>query len=89
MTEEFRLGRVAMLPGRPAWTGWTCPGWPKSWWSRLGAIGIQLTGNKGLLTALTQKVWQSALAAERADHLGRDRYERTGEPAGHSSSDMD
>ncbi|NGN95444.1 IS256 family transposase [Nocardioides sp. KC13] len=44
--------------------------------------GVQLTGNEGLLTALTQKVLQSALEAEMADHLGRNRYERTGDPAG-------
>ena len=51
--------------------------------------GVQLTGNEGLLTALTQKVLQSALEAEMADHLGRDRYERAGDPAGQSGPDME
>ena len=51
--------------------------------------GVQLTGNEVLLTALTQKVLQSALEAEMADHLGRDRYERAGDPAGHSGPNMD
>lgn len=51
--------------------------------------GVQLTGSEGLLTALTQKVLQSALEAGMANHLGRDRYERAGDPAGQSGPDMD
>ncbi len=40
--------------------------------------GIALTGDGGLLTALTRQVLQSALEAEMAAHLGYDK----GDPAG-------
>jgi transposase-like protein len=43
--------------------------------------GVQLTGEDGLLTALTRRVLQSALEVEMAEHLGYDRYD----PAGRGS----
>lgn len=36
--------------------------------------GIQLTGEGGLLTALTRQVLQTALEVEMAEHLGHERY---------------
>ena len=36
--------------------------------------GIQLTGDGGLLTALTRQVLQTALEVEMAEHLGHERY---------------
>ncbi len=43
--------------------------------------GIQLTGDEGLLTALTRKVLQTALEVEMADHLGFDKGDRAGRGA--------
>ena len=40
------------------------------------ARGVQLTGEGGLLTALTRRVRQSALEVEMAEHLGYDRTTR-------------
>lgn len=40
--------------------------------------GVQLTGEGGLLTALTRQVLQSALEVEMAHHLGYDRYDPVG-----------
>ncbi|WP_048555843.1 IS256 family transposase [Nostocoides japonicum] len=40
--------------------------------------GIALTGEGGLLTALTRQVLQSALEAEMAAHLGYDKHDPTG-----------
>jgi transposase-like protein len=39
---------------------------------------LQLTGDDGLLTALTRKVLTSALNAEMADHLGYDKHDPVG-----------
>lgn len=44
--------------------------------------GIALTGEGGLLTALTRQVLQSALEAEMAHHLGYDR----GDPMGRNGA---
>lgn len=46
--------------------------------------GVQLTGNDGLLTALTRQVLQTALEVEMADHLGFDK----GDPAGRGSPNI-
>jgi putative transposase len=42
--------------------------------------GIQLTGEGGLLTALTRQVLQTAPEAEMAEHLGYDKRD----PASHA-----
>lgn len=46
--------------------------------------GIALTGEGGLLTALTQQVLQGALEAEMAHHLGYDKHDPTGRGSGNS-----
>ena len=46
--------------------------------------GIALTGEGGLLTALTRQVWQSALEAEMAAHLGYDKHDPMGQNLGNS-----
>lgn len=46
--------------------------------------GVALTGEGGLLTALTRQVLQSALVAEMADHLGYDRHDPIGRGSGNS-----
>lgn len=45
---------------------------------------LALTGEGGLLTALTQQVLQSALEAEMAHHLGYDRHDPAGRGSGNS-----
>ncbi len=46
--------------------------------------GIALTGDGGLLTALTRQVLQSALEAEMAAHLGYDKHDPAGRNRGNS-----
>lgn len=46
--------------------------------------GIDLTGENGLLTALTRQVLQSALEVEMAHHLGYDKHETVGRNGGNS-----
>lgn len=46
--------------------------------------GIELTGEGGLLTALTRQVLQSALEAEMAHHLGYDKHDPAGRGSGNS-----
>ena len=46
--------------------------------------GIDLTGENGLLTALTRQVLQSALEVEMAHHLGYDKYDPQGRNGGNS-----
>ena len=46
--------------------------------------GIALTGEDGLLTALTRQVLQSALEVEMSHHLGYDKHERAGRNGGNS-----
>lgn len=46
--------------------------------------GIALTGEGGLLTALTKQVLQSALEAELAAHLGYDKHDPVGRNGGNS-----
>ncbi|MFA6575846.1 MAG: IS256 family transposase [Nocardioides sp.] len=46
--------------------------------------GLALTGEGGLLTALTKQVLQSALEAEMAHHLGYDRHDPVGRGSGNS-----
>ena len=46
--------------------------------------GIALTGEDGLLTALTRQVLQSALEVEMSHHLGYDRGDRAGRNGGNS-----
>lgn len=46
--------------------------------------GIALTGEGGLLTALTRQVLQSALEAEMAAHLGYDKHDPMGQNLGNS-----
>lgn len=46
--------------------------------------GIALTGEGGLLTALTKQVLQSALEAEMAHHLGYDKHDPIGRGSGNS-----
>lgn len=43
-----------------------------------GERGIALTGEGGLLAALTKQVLQSALEAEMSVHLGYDRHDPVG-----------
>ena len=43
--------------------------------------GVELTGDNGLLTALTRQVLQTALQVEMAQHLGYDKHD----PAGRGS----
>jgi transposase-like protein len=43
--------------------------------------GIQLTGDGGLLTALTRQVLQTALEVEMAEHLGYDKRDPAGRGA--------
>lgn len=46
--------------------------------------GISLTGEDGLLTALTRRVLQSALEAEMSHHLGYDKHDPMGRNRGNS-----
>lgn len=46
--------------------------------------GIALTGEGGLLTALTKQVLQSALEAEMVHHLGYDKHNPSGRGSGNS-----
>ena len=46
--------------------------------------GIDLTGENGLLTALTRQVLQSALEVEMAHHLGYDKHDPQGRNGGNS-----
>lgn len=46
--------------------------------------GIELTGQDGLLTALTRQVLQSALEEEMAAHLGYDKHDPIGRGSGNS-----
>lgn len=46
--------------------------------------GIALTGEGGLLTALTRQVLQAALEAEMAHHLGYDKHDPSGRNLGNS-----
>jgi hypothetical protein len=46
--------------------------------------GIALTGEGGLLTALTRQVLQSALEAELSEHLGYDKHDPMGRNLGNS-----
>lgn len=46
--------------------------------------GIALTGDGGLLTALTKQVLQSALEAEMSAHLGYDKHDPVGRNLGNS-----
>ena len=46
--------------------------------------GIALTGDGGLLTALTRQVLQSALESEMASHLGYDKHDPVGRNRGNS-----
>ncbi len=46
--------------------------------------GVALTGEGGLLTALTQQVLQSALEVEVAHHLGYDKHDPAGRGSGNS-----
>ena len=45
-----------------------------TWWPCSHECGIALTGEGGLLTALTRQVLQSPLEAEVALHLGYDKH---------------
>lgn len=49
--------------------------------------GIALTGQGGLLTALTRQVLQSALEAEMAHHLGYDKHAVEGRGSGNCRVD--
>lgn len=49
-----------------------------------GERGIALTGEGGLLAALTKQVLQSALEAEMSVHLGYDRHDPVGRNRGNS-----
>jgi putative transposase len=51
---------------------------------RARSEGVQLTGPGGLLTGITQRVLETALETELADHLGYDK----GDPAGRGSPNM-
>ncbi|MFF7976226.1 transposase [Streptomyces sp. NPDC007905] len=44
---------------------------------RAKAVGIQLTGEGGLLRQLTKRILESALEGEITGHLGHERHERT------------
>lgn len=46
--------------------------------------GLELTGEDGLLTALTKQILQSALNAEMAAHLGYDKHDPMGRDGGNS-----
>ncbi len=46
--------------------------------------GLDLTGPGGLLTALTQRVLESALEGELTDHLGYDKHDPSGRGSGNS-----
>lgn len=46
--------------------------------------GVQLTGEGGLLTALTRRVLQSALEVEMSHHLGYDKHDPMGRNGGNS-----
>lgn len=48
------------------------------------AHGVALTGDGGLLTALTKQVLQTALEAEMSHHLGYDKHDRMGHNLGNS-----
>lgn len=47
------------------------------------STGVQLTGPGGLLTGLTKRVLETALAVEMSEHLGYDRSD----PSGYGSGD--
>ena len=46
--------------------------------------GVQLTGQGGLLTALTRQVLQTALGVEMSHHLGYDKHDPAGRGSGNS-----
>ncbi len=46
--------------------------------------GVELTGDDGLLTALTRQVLQAALEVEMSEHLGYDRHAAAGRGSGNS-----
>ena len=46
--------------------------------------GVELTGNDGLLTALTRQVLQAALEVEMSEHLGYDKHAPAGRNGGNS-----
>lgn len=49
-----------------------------------GSSGVALTGEGGLLTALTRQVLQTALQVEMAHHLGYDKHDPAGRNLGNS-----
>src|SRR5690606_32555233 len=48
------------------------------------AEGVELVGENGLLGRLTKLVLESALEGEITDHLGHDKYERSGNQTGNT-----
>ncbi|WP_030760336.1 IS256 family transposase [Streptomyces griseus] len=52
--------------------------------SRAQAVGLQLTGEGGLLQQLTKRLLESALEGEITDHLGYDKHDPAGKNGGKS-----
>lgn len=82
MTEDRRSGEL--VPARAAVRPLDMSQLAEQLVAAAAGQGVQLTGDGGLLTALTRQVLQTALEVEMADHLGFDR----GDPAGRGAPNI-
>ena len=58
--------------------------WAEELVARARSEGVELTGDKGLLTALVRRVLQTGLEVEMTDHLGYERHAPEGRGSGNS-----
>ena len=58
--------------------------WAAELVARARAEGVELTGDKGLLTGLVRQVLQTGLEVEMTDHLGYERHAAEGRGTGNS-----
>lgn len=79
--DEAGEGRTAMLP---AVTGQDMTDLAEQLVAAAANRGLDLTGQNGLLTALTKQVLQSALNVEMVQHLGYDKHDQAGRNRGNS-----
>lgn len=77
-----RVGRAAGRSVVPAVAGQDVATLAEQLVTSASERGIELTGEDGLLTALTRQVLQSALQAEMDHHLGYGKHEVTGRGSG-------
>ena len=76
MTEELRFGEV--VPAASVVPAFDVADLAEQLVASANGQGIQLTGEGGLLTALTKRVLQNALEAEMDAHLGYAKHDRAG-----------